>query len=162
MSHQAEIWVVDDDEAIRFVLLRALGKKGYKTRAFESVGAIRNALASDRPHAILTDIRLPDDDGLSVVDELNQRSIDIPVIAMTAFSDLDQAVSAFQKGVFEYLPKPFDLDQVLSVVERAVAAELSEQKPAEEPQGNRLLGESPAMQEVFRTIAACPARTSVF
>lgn len=152
MSRQAEIWVVDDDEAIRFVLLRALRKEGYRTQSFENVGSVRDALASGRPHAILTDIRLPDEDGLNVVDELVNRSIDIPVIAMTAFSDLDQAVSAFQKGVFEYLPKPFDLDQVLSVVERAVAAEISEQKPAEESQDNKLLGESPAMQEVFRTI----------
>lgn len=152
MSQQAEIWVVDDDEAIRFVLLRALGKKGFETRAFENVAAVRAALESGRPHAILTDIRLPDDDGLSVVDDLVRRGLEIPVIAMTAFSDLDQAVSAFQKGVFEYLPKPFDLDQVLSVVERAVAAEISERRPEEESAGNKLLGESQAMQEVFRTI----------
>ena len=152
MSQQAEIWVVDDDEAIRFVLLRALGKKGYKTQAFENVGAIRAALEDDRPHAILTDIRLPDEDGLSLVDDLVARAIDIPVIAMTAFSDLDQAVSAFQKGVFEYLPKPFDLDQVLSVVERAVALEMKEGDSSEDAQGNKLLGESQAMQEVFRTI----------
>ena len=101
---------------------------------------------------IVTDIRLPDADGLSIVDTLEQHDIDIPVIAMTAFADLDQAVSAFQKGVFEYLPKPFDLDQVLSVVERAVAAGQPAPEAEERTGGNRLLGESQAMQEVFRTI----------
>ena len=100
----------------------------------------------------LVDIRLPDADGLSVVEMLAQQSIDIPVIAMTAYSDLDQAVTAFQKGVFEYLPKPFDLDQVISVVERAVARDDAEPRPVQQESGSRLLGESPAMQEVFRTI----------
>ena len=152
MSDLADIWVVDDDEAIRFVLQRALQRKGYGVRCFESVGSIREALAHDHPRAILTDIRLPDADGLSVVDTLEKLSIDIPVIAMTAFSDLDQAVSAFQKGVFEYLPKPFDLEQVISVIQRAIATEEPPPKEKGEESGSQLLGESQAMQEVFRTI----------
>jgi two-component system nitrogen regulation response regulator GlnG len=123
MSAESEIWVVDDDEAIRFVLQRSLRLKGYSVRCFESVGAVEAALEGGRPQAILTDIRLPDADGLTVVDTLQRRSMDVPVIAMTAYSDLDQAVSAFQKGVFEYLPKPFDLEQVVSVLQRAVASE---------------------------------------
>jgi two-component system nitrogen regulation response regulator GlnG len=151
MSSRNDIWVVDDDEAIRFVLQRALRRRGYDVVCFENVGDVRAALENDHPRALLTDIRLPDADGLSVVDTLEKQSIDIPVIAMTAFADLDQAVSAFQKGVFEYLPKPFDLEQVLSVVERAIAVEVEEES-LEEPGGNRLLGESQAMQEVFRTI----------
>ena len=152
MSTFPEIWVVDDDEAIRFVLKRALQRKGYNVQCFETVGSVNEALESDHPDALLTDIRLPDADGLSVVDTLIRRRIDIPVIAMTAFSDLDQAVSAFQKGVFEYLPKPFDLEEVISVIERALATGEAVPKESEEQTGSRLLGESQAMQEVFRTI----------
>ena len=121
MTDALEIWVVDDDEAIRFVLERALGRAGYKTRSFESVGSISAALAKQTPAVIITDIRLPDADGLSVLGVLEDLGIEIPVIAMTAFSDLNQAVSAFQSGVFDYLSKPFDLDQVLAVVARASA-----------------------------------------
>jgi len=152
MNATNDIWVIDDDEAIRFVLQRALRRRGYDVSCFETVGAVREALRTSRPRALLTDIRLPDADGLSIVDTLEEHGIDIPVIAMTAFADLDQAVSAYQKGVFEYLPKPFDLDQVLSVVERAVTAKQPEPDGEEQGRGNRLLGESPAMQEVFRTI----------
>jgi two-component system nitrogen regulation response regulator GlnG len=152
MTARKDIWVVDDDEAIRFVLQRALRRRGYEVEVFEDVGSVRAALRTDHPKALLTDIRLPDDHGLSVVDTLEELEIDIPVIAMTAFADLDQAVSAFQKGVFEYLPKPFDLEQVISVVERAVAADNGAESEPEDLGGNRLLGESQAMQEVFRTI----------
>ena len=152
MNVRADVWIVDDDEAIRFVLQRALSRRGFDVECFGEVRAVQAELDSGHPLAILTDIRLPDADGLSVVDMLAQRSIEIPVIAMTAYSDLDQAVTAFQKGVFEYLPKPFDLDQVISVVERAVAKREVEPKAARDSGGSRLLGESPAMQEVFRTI----------
>lgn len=152
MNEQASIWVVDDDEAIRFVLQRALRKSGYPVECFDSVGAVSKALETGQPQAILTDIRLPDADGLSVMDTLERQAISVPVIAMTAYSDLDQAVSAFQRGVFEYLPKPFDLDQVISVVGRAVAPGTRAQEEPEKEQGSQLLGESPAMQEVFRTI----------
>src|SRR5690606_9313112 len=101
---------------------------------------------------ILTDIRLPDADGLQVLQRLDELQLDIPVIAMTAFSDLDQAVSAFQSGVFDYLSKPFDLDKVLSVVGRA--SQNSVAAPKHEPQlgKGQMIGESAAMQEVFRTI----------
>ena len=152
MSARNDIWVVDDDDAIRFVLQRALRKRGYDVECFENVSGVREALEKDHPRALLTDIRLPDADGLSVVDTLERHEIDIPVIAMTAFADLDQAVSAFQKGVFEYLPKPFDLEQVISVVERAIAVDKVEEAEPGDEGGNRLLGESQAMQEVFRTI----------
>ena len=152
MNHRADIWVLDDDEAIRFVLQRALSRRGYEVECFSEVRAVDEALRGGHPRAILTDIRLPDADGLSVVDLLAQRSVEIPVIAMTAYSDLDQAVKAFQKGVFEYLPKPFDLEQVLSVVERAVARKEVVPRASKAERGSRLLGESPAMQEVFRTI----------
>jgi len=152
MNQLARIWVVDDDEAIRFVLQRALRKSGFAVECFESVTAVHKALEKSQPQAILTDIRLPDADGLSLVDTLERQSINIPVIAMTAYSDLDQAVTAFQKGVFEYLSKPFDLNEVISVVERAVAPGVKEEKETEKRTGSQLLGDSPAMQEVFRTI----------
>jgi two-component system nitrogen regulation response regulator GlnG len=152
LSDLAEIWVVDDDEAIRFVLKRALQRKGYGVRCFASVGSISEALEHAHPGAILTDIRLPDADGLSVIEKLESQSIDIPIIAMTAYSDLDQAVSAFQKGVFEYLPKPFDLDRVISVIGRALATGEAVPKETSKESGSQLLGESRAMQEVFRTI----------
>ena len=153
MSSVADIWVVDDDETIRIVLQRALRRSGYQVEVFERVQAVVEALEHRRPRAILTDIRLPDADGLTVIDAVRRHAIDLPVIAMTAYSDLDQAVSAFQKGVFDYLPKPFDLDQVISVVGRAVAAPVpAPSAPEEEPGKSQLLGESAAMQEVFRTI----------
>ncbi len=152
MNQQARIWVVDDDEAIRFVLQRALRKSGFDVACFDSVGAVNKALEKSWPQAILTDIRLPDADGLTLLDTLERQSINIPVIAMTAYSDLDQAVSAFQKGVFEYLSKPFDLNEVISVLKRAVAPGVKAEKEPEIKTGSQLLGESPAMQEVFRTI----------
>lgn len=152
MTKAVTTWIVDDDEAIRFVLERALGRAGYKTRTFGTVTDITDALKTDQPDVILTDIRLPDADGLQVLQSLDDLKLDIPVIAMTAFSDLNQAVAAFQSGVFDYLSKPFDLDQVLSVVGRASAD--SAAAPVHEPkiQSNQMIGESAAMQEVFRTI----------
>lgn len=153
MNAPSDIWVVDDDETIRFVLQRALRRGGYQVEVFDRVQAVSEALERRQPRVILTDIRLPEADGLSVIDTLQRLALDIPVIAMTAYSNLDQAVGAFQKGVFDYLPKPFDLDQVISVVSRAVAPNTTAQPvPEEYPQKSQLLGESAAMQEVFRTI----------
>jgi two-component system nitrogen regulation response regulator GlnG len=152
MTEKILVWVVDDDEAIRFVLERALGRAGYQTESFGSVSAVCAALDNAQPAVIITDIRLPDADGLSVLIALQERSIELPVIAMTAFSDLDQAVAAFQSGVFDYLSKPFDLDEVLAIVARASA--VPDPVPvAEEPAApKQLIGDSTAMQEVFRTI----------
>jgi len=142
------VWVVDDDEAIRFVLEMSLGRAGYKTKSFGDVTTVRSALDSSQPAVIITDIRLPDADGLSVLEALEERDIEIPVIAMTAFSDLDQAVSAFQSGVFDYLSKPFDLDQVLAVVARASAVPTASPIEEEDDKPRQLIGESAAMQEV--------------
>ena len=152
MTEPAVIWIVDDDETIRFVLDRALSRRGFRIRQFDTAGEVAEALASQTPRAIVTDIRLPDADGLSVLDALERHGKAVPVIAMTAYSDLDQAVKAFQHGVFDYLPKPFDLDQVISVVERAVAENGAVVPEPPDPGGGRLLGDSPAMQEIFRTI----------
>jgi len=152
MTDSALVWVVDDDEAIRFVLTRALNKAGYRTESFGSVAAVTGALDKSRPAVIITDIRLPDADGLSVLATLQTREIEVPVIAMTAFSDLDQAVAAFQSGVFDYLSKPFDLDKVLAVVARASAVPSAAPVTREAASNNQMIGESTAMQEVFRTI----------
>ncbi|MSQ99009.1 MAG: nitrogen regulation protein NR(I) [Xanthomonadales bacterium] len=152
MTRRPDIWVVEDDEAIRYVLQRALSRSGYEVQCFETVADVSLALGRATPRAIITDIRLPDADGLSVLDLLQRQGVTVPVIAMTAYSDLDQAVKAFQKGVFDYLPKPFDLDQVISVVARAVAPGSLPADQADESADSQLLGESPAMQEVFRTI----------
>lgn len=152
MSPAARAWVTDDDDSIRFVLERALSRAGYEVATYATVGELQAALSKDSPDVILTDIRLPDADGLTVLDTLRAEQRDIPVIAMTGFSDLDAAVNAFQQGVFDYLPKPFDLNQVLNVVASAVADRpvVSGNEQASEEQ--QLIGESPAMQEVFRTI----------
>ena len=146
------LWVVDDDEAIRFVLERALSKAGYTVATFDTVAAVQSALATDTPDVILTDIHLPDADGLVVLEALEGSGRDVPVIAMTGFSDLDQAVTAFQQGVFDYLPKPFDLEQVLSVVASAVAGRADPGGAPQPQEQGQMVGESAAMQEVFRTI----------
>ena len=151
MTQQARAWITDDDDSIRFVLERALSKAGYAVASYASVGALHEALAADSPDVILTDIRLPDADGLTVLDTLREQQRNIPVIAMTGFSDLDQAVSAFQQGVFDYLPKPFDLEQVLSVVASAVADRQAPAAVERLPDENQMIGESAAMQEIFRT-----------
>ncbi len=152
MVETVQVWVVDDDEAIRFVLERSLGQAGYRTRSFSSVVAVNEALEADRPDVVITDIRLPDADGLSVLQTMRDRDIELPVIAMTAYSDLDQAVSAFQSGVFDYLSKPFDLDQMLAVVARATAIASPGPMKEETSKPKQVIGESAAMQEIFRTI----------
>lgn len=152
MTTGVTVWIVDDDQAIRFVLERSLGRAGYQTRGFENVSGIISALQSEQPAVIITDIRLPDADGLSVLAVLDELELEIPVIAMTGFSDLDQAVSAFQSGVFDYLSKPFDLDKVLAVVARASADAVTAPANNDSPKPSQIIGESVAMQEVFRTI----------
>ena len=160
MAEHTRVWIVDDDEAIRFVLQRALQKDGYSVQAFSKVGDIAVALQSDSPDVIVTDIRLPDADGLSVLETLDQMDKEIPVIAITGFSDLDQAVSAFKQGVFDYIAKPFDLEQVLSVVARACAGNKAAHRGDAAGGSGRLIGESAAMQDVFRTIGRL-SRTAI-
>ena len=102
MTQRPDIWVVEDDEAIRYVLQRALSRSGYEVQCFETVADVSLALGRATPRAIITDIRLPDADGLNVLDVLQGKGVAVPVIAMTAYSDLDQAVKAFQKGAVSY------------------------------------------------------------
>lgn len=116
---QAQVWVVDDDRSIRWVLEKALQKASIQTRCFPNAGLLLEALETTRPDAILTDIRMPGIDGLALLDRLQSKQPDLPIIIMTAHSDLESAVSAFHGGAFEYLPKPFDVDEAVDLVRRA-------------------------------------------
>jgi two-component system, NtrC family, nitrogen regulation response regulator GlnG len=159
MNSTAQVWVVDDDRSIRWVLEKALQKASIQTRCFSNANMLLEALEQGKPDAILTDIRMPGMDGLELLDQLQARQPDLPVIIMTAHSDLESAVSSFHGGAFEYLPKPFDLDDAVDLVRRACnqgqrqrqeAASVTNVLPVKSPE---IIGEAPAMQEVFRAIA---------
>ena len=151
------IWIVDDDQSIRFVLEKALLREGWPTRSFthprEVLQALDTADAKEGPQVLVSDIRMPGGSGLDLLSAVKQRLPGLPVIIMTAFSDLDRAVSAFQHGAFEYLPKPFDLPKAIELIRRAVEEsqreEVVEDRLEEVPE---MLGQAPAMQDVFRAI----------
>lgn len=157
MSQQA-VWILDDDSSIRWVLERALSRSGLETQSFSGAGELYSALdqSSALPGALLTDIRMPGEDGLQVLATIQQRFPELPVIVMTAHSDLDSAVNAFQGGAFEYLAKPFDLDEVVHTVTRALEQQRSQQPPPADTNATEsmsgLIGNAPAMQDVFRAI----------
>jgi two-component system nitrogen regulation response regulator GlnG len=160
MTNSTQVWVVDDDRSIRWVLEKALNKAAIETRCFASATAMLDALELDQPDAILTDVRMPGIDGLELLKRLQTRTPELPVIIMTAHSDLENAVSAFHGGAFEYLPKPFDLDEAVDVVRRACTHSQRQRKdsapaaaPAPPEKTPEIIGEAPAMQEVFRAIA---------
>ncbi len=152
------IWIIDDDRSIRWVLEKALSREGLEHRSFEHAEAARAALAEDRPKVIVSDVRMPGESGLSLLRAIKAEHPGLPVIIMTAYSDLDTAVQAFQGGAFEYLPKPFDVAQAVALIRRALAGQ--EATPAPEANSSTLkptqerdmLGQAPAMQEVFRAI----------
>ena len=114
MSANDNVWIVDDDRSIRWVLEKALMQEGLTVTVFEEAQLLLNKLAKEQPHAIVTDIRMPNIDGLTLLAKIRIDHPDIPVIVMTAHSDLDSAVSSYQGGAFEYLPKPFDVDDAIS------------------------------------------------
>ena len=148
------IWVVDDDHSIRFVLDKALTREGLPVRTFSSARDVRAALAQDGPPQVLvSDIRMPGGSGLDLLTELRTQHPSLPVIVMTAFSDLDSAVAAFQGGAFDYLAKPFDLTRAVELIRRAMAQSVTE-GAALDAQANtpEMLGQAPAMQELFRAI----------
>jgi len=155
MKARDRIWVIDDDRSIRWVLERALEQEGMAPQSFENGAAALNRLQSELPEAIISDIRMPGIDGLSLLERLRVEHPEIPVIIMTAHSDLESAVTSYQSGAFEYLPKPFDVDDAVAVAKRAIA-HAHEQKAAlpaaEEPPPTEIIGQAPAMQEVFRAI----------
>jgi two-component system nitrogen regulation response regulator GlnG len=153
MPDALKVWLVDDDASIRWVLERALKASGMAPRAFEGASGALAALADHEPDVLITDIRMPGKSGLKLLDEVLASHPRLPVIVMTAHSDLDAAVAAYQGGAFEYLPKPFDIDEAVALVRRAA----QQAPPAAEPaaattQIPELLGQAPAMQEVFRAI----------
>jgi two-component system nitrogen regulation response regulator GlnG len=149
------IWIVDDDQSIRFVLEKALARENLPSRSFTNVRDVMQAIDAeeDGPQVLVSDIRMPGGSGLDLLNKVKERHPGLPVIIMTAFSDLDSAVSAFQGGAFEYLPKPFDLPKAIELIRRAVEEsqreEVAEQSMAEAPE---MLGQAPAMQDVFRAI----------
>tara|TARA_B100000446_G_scaffold29101_3_gene24344 strand:+ start:2742 stop:4175 length:1434 start_codon:yes stop_codon:yes gene_type:complete len=149
------VWIIDDDRSIRWVLERALQQEGIQCTAFENGDRALSALKTEQPDAVITDVRMPGTDGLSLLKILSEDLPNLPIIIMTAHSDLDSAVSAYQGGAFEYLPKPFDVDEAVAVIKRALAhaEEQMQDYPTEEPEmGTEIIGEAPAMQEVFRAI----------
>jgi two-component system nitrogen regulation response regulator GlnG len=155
MNTAGNIWVVDDDKSIRWVLERALSREGFGIETFDSPERLVSRLAGGRPDVIITDIRMPGMDGISLLDVINRRAPGIPVIVMTAYSDLDRAVSAFQGGAFEYVSKPFDVDEVVGLVRRAARREQGGRlpdAPSVEADGIGIVGSAHAMQEVFRAI----------
>ncbi len=150
-----QVWVVDDDDSIRWVLERALGGAGFSVRCFENAERVLDQLMLSQPDAIFSDIRMPGMDGLTLLDKLGEQYSDLPVIIMTAHSDLDSAVSTYQKGAFEYLPKPFDIDDAIELAGRAVnqrRKKTSTKKEFPDSVTPEIIGEAPAMQEVFRVI----------
>ncbi|MDE2128797.1 MAG: nitrogen regulation protein NR(I) [Betaproteobacteria bacterium] len=147
------IWIVDDDQSIRFVLEKALEKAGLPVRSFSNIRDVQTALSDDAPQVLVSDIRMPGGSGIELLQELKRTQPGLPVIIMTAYSDLDSAVSAFQSGAFEYLSKPFDLEKAVDLIQRAVDESLREQGGEEARiDAPELLGQAPAMQDVFRAI----------
>lgn len=169
------VWILDDDSSIRWVLERAFRNGGWRAEVFSEPQQFLTALAAlqqadtnasstastiPAPALVLTDVRMPGIDGMQVLHELQQQLPDLPVVIMTAHSDLDSAVRAFKGGAFEYLPKPFDLDEVLAIAERAVKPRSEAERPAVVSTDTGIIGESAAMQEVFRAIGRL-SRSSV-
>ncbi|MDP9109667.1 MAG: response regulator, partial [Pseudomonadota bacterium] len=147
------IWIVDDDESIRWVLEKALARENLVTRSFSNARDASAALQTETPQVLVSDIRMPGGSGLELLQMVKARHPGLPVIIITAFSDLDSAVAAFQGGAFEYLAKPFDLDKAVELIRRALDESLREasveQVTSETPE---ILGQAPAMQDVFRAI----------
>ena len=155
MSHNETICVIDDDNSIRWVLDKALTNAGLQVEGFESADSALQAISKQEPAVIITDIRMPGMDGMALLEHINSHYPDLPVIIMTAHSDLDSAVSAYKGGAFEYLPKPFDVDEAVALVTRALelrAQQAVEFVPPAAAETSEIIGKAPAMQEVFRAI----------
>ena len=150
----SEIWIAEDDRSLRWVMEKAIRREDMQVRSFENGEDLLEALEQDRPEIIISDIRMPGMDGLELLQRIHADYADMPIIITTAHSDLDSAVSAYQSGAFEYLPKPFDLEELVDVARRGISF-ANEQKTSKQvtqlPQ-SEIIGEAPAMQEVFRAI----------
>jgi two-component system nitrogen regulation response regulator GlnG len=147
------VWIVDDDRSIRWVFEKALGREGIAYHSFSSAAEALEALHGGPPQVLVSDIRLPGPSGLELLKTVKEQHPAVPVIVMTAYSDLESAVAAFQGGAYEYLPKPFDFDQAVDLIRRALEesrrAGAAAEPLAETPE---ILGQAPAMLEVFRAI----------
>jgi len=147
------VWIVDDDRSIRWVIEKALSREGIAYSSFSSAQEALDALSGSAPEVLVSDVRMPGLSGLELLQTVKQRHPEVPVIVMTAYSDLDSAVAAFQGGAYEYLPKPFDVDQAVELIRRALDESRRESEASEPlPQAPEMLGHAPAMQEVFRAI----------
>ena len=147
------VWIIDDDKSIRWVIEKSLTREGIIFRSFTAAQDALDALEDSSPQAVISDIRMPGATGLEFMQQLKLKLPTTPVIIMTAYSDLESAVAAFQGGAFEYLPKPFDVDHAVELIRRALD-ESVRKSPSEDIAGNvpEILGSAPTMQEVFRAI----------
>jgi two-component system nitrogen regulation response regulator GlnG len=147
------IWIVDDDQSIRFVLEKALTREEFAVRSFTNSRDVLAALEDGEPQVLVSDIRMPGGSGIELLNTIKAKHRELPVIIMTAYSDLDSAVSAFQGGAFDYLPKPFDVPKAVDLIRRAVEESLHQgADDAPVAQVPEILGQAPAMQDVFRAI----------
>ncbi|MDX1404460.1 MAG: nitrogen regulation protein NR(I) [Woeseiaceae bacterium] len=154
-SQELEVWIVDDDQSVRWVLEKALRQADMRTRSFERGEHLLDAIAKQTPDVLITDVRMPGMDGLELLQRLNRICPDLPVIVVTAYTDLDNAVAAYRGGAFEYLPKPFDVDEAVALVQKAARQNghaIGRDETGAEPGIPSLIGQAPAMQEVFRSI----------
>ncbi|MHB1951689.1 MAG: nitrogen regulation protein NR(I) [Acidiferrobacteraceae bacterium] len=153
MSKRREVWVVDDDQSIRWVLEKAFGQAGLPVRCFESAEPVLAMLEQERPDVLITDIRMPGPSGLELLERIQRLAADLPVIVITAHTDLESAVSAYRGGAFEYLPKPFDVDDIVRLARRAIDEQTRRDEGSDRGSpAQEIIGEAPAMQEVFRAI----------
>jgi len=156
MSSKEHIWIIDDDRSIRWVLEKALAKAEMETTCFKNAAGVLEKLATAQPDAIITDIRMPGMDGLALLEAIKTNHPDLPTIIMTGHSDLDSAVAAYEGGAFEYLPKPFDIGEATDLVKRAIKQRRrthnKQASNSEQVAVTDIVGEAPAMQEVFRAI----------
>ena len=163
MTDKPLVWIIDDDRSIRWVLEKSLAKEDFSYRSFESAEGVIEQLSRETPDAIISDIRMPGIDGLALLEKIQAHNLhrgapEVPVIIMTAHSDLDSAVTSYQSGAFDYLPKPFDLDDAVALIKRAIAHSQEQRKqnlantPELSEENTEIIGKAPAMQEVFRAI----------
>lgn len=152
-SKSLNVWVVDDDQSVRWVLQKALRQAGMESRSFERAEHLLDAIESERPDVLITDVRMPGMSGIALLDRLRDTCPTLPIIVITAHSDLDSAVSAYKGGAFEYLPKPFDIDEAIDLVNKAARSNAVQGDSAVAPQAiASMIGRAPAMQDVFRSI----------
>lgn len=155
MKMNNSVWILDDDRSIRWVLEKSLSKTGLNTESFDNGDELLHRLAVIQPDAIISDIRMPGISGLDLLSTIQEQHPDLPVIIMTAHSDLESAVSSYSRGAFEYLPKPFDIEEAVAMTQRALDHAKDQQQesgPQNTIKHQEIIGEAPAMQEVFRAI----------